>query len=67
MEQRLGSTLGTTQTNPEAETAGSALATLSRLCLEHYTIGQQEIVGLPRPDARQQQILDALNVKLVAP
>lgn len=67
MEQRLGSALGTTQTNPEAETADSALAALSRLCLEHYTIGQQQIVGLPRPDARQQQILDALNVKLVAP
>ncbi|MEA3413171.1 MAG: transposase, partial [Pseudomonadota bacterium] len=67
MEQRLGSAFGTTQTNPEAETADSALAALSRLCLEHYTIGQQEIVGLPRPDARQQQILDALNVKLVAP
>jgi transposase len=67
MEQRLGGALGTTQTNPEAETADSALAALSRLCLEHYTIGEQEIVGLPRPDARQQQILDALHVKLVAP
>jgi transposase len=67
IEQRLGSALGTTQTNPEAETADSALAALSRLCLEHYTVGQQQIVGLPRPDARQQQILDALNVKLVAP
>jgi len=67
MEQRLGSALGTTQTNPEAETADSALAAISRLCLEHYTIDQQEIVGLPRPDTRQQQILDALNVKLVAP
>jgi transposase len=67
MEQRLGSALGTTETHPEAETADSALSALSRLCLEHYTIGQQEIVGLPRPDARQQHILDALNVKLVAP
>jgi hypothetical protein len=35
--------------------------------LEHYTIGQQQIVGLPRPDTRQQQILDVLNVKLVVP
>jgi transposase len=67
LEQRLGSALGTTETNAEAETADSALAALSRLCLEHYTIGEQEIVGLPRPDARQKQILDALNVKLVAP
>lgn len=67
MEQRLGCAFGTTETNPKAETADSALAALSRLCLEHYTIGQQEIVGLPRPDPRQTQILDALNVKLLAP
>ncbi len=67
MEQRLGGALGTTETNPKAETADSALAALSRLCLEHYTIGQQEVVGLPRPDARQTQILDALNVTLIAP
>ncbi|MCP4826752.1 MAG: transposase, partial [Shimia sp.] len=67
MEQRLGGALGTTETNPKAETADSALAALSRLCLEHYTIGQQEIVGLSRPDARQTQILDALNVTLIAP
>jgi transposase len=67
MEQRLGSSLGTTETNPKAETTDSALAALSRLSLQHYTLGQQDIVGLPRPDTRQQQILDALNVKLVAP
>jgi hypothetical protein len=59
--------LGTTETNPKAETTDSALAALSRLSLQHYTLGQQDIVGLPRPDTRQQQILDALNVKLVAP
>jgi len=67
MEQRLGCAFGATETNPEAETADSALAALSRLCLEHYTIGEQQLTGLPRPDARQQQILDALHVKLVAP
>jgi len=67
MEQRLGCAFGTTETNPEAETADSALAALSRLCLEHYTIGEQQITGLPRPDSRQQHILDALHVKLVAP
>jgi transposase len=67
MEQRLGSVFGTTDTNPEAETADSALTALSRLCLQHYKIGEQDIVGLPRPDARQQHILDALKVKLVAP
>jgi transposase len=67
MDQRLGGVFGTTDTNPEAETADSALAALSRLSLQHYCIGEQDILGLPRPDARQQQILDALNVKLVAP
>jgi transposase len=67
MEQRLGSVFGTTETNPDAETVDSSLAALSRLSLEHYTIGQQQIVGLPRPDARQQQILDALSVTLTAP
>ena len=67
MEQRLASAFGTTETNPEAETADSALAALSRLSLQHYCIGEQDIIGLPRPDARQQRILDALNVKLVAP
>ena len=67
MEQRLGSAFGTTETNAEAETADSALSALSRLSLEHYTIAEQEIVGLPRPDARQRQILDALKVQLLAP
>jgi transposase len=67
MEQRLGSSLGTTETNPKAETTDSALAALSRLSLQHYTLGQQDIVGLPRPDARQRQILDALGVTLIAP
>ena len=67
MEQRLGEAFGTTDTNPEAETADSALAALARLSLQHYRIGEQDIIGLPRPDARQQCILDALNVKLVAP
>jgi transposase len=67
MEQRLRASFATTDTNAEAENADSALAALSRLCLQHYTIGEQEILGLPRPDARQQRILDALGVKLTAP
>jgi transposase len=67
MEQRLATVFGTTETHPESETADSALAALSRLSLQHYTIGDQDITGLPRPDARQQRILDALHVKLVAP
>ena len=67
MEQRLSASFATTDTNPEAENPESALAALSRLCLQHYTVGDQEIVGLPRADARQQQILDALGIKLTAP
>jgi len=67
MEQRLATVFGTTETHPESETADSALAALSRLSLQHYTIDDRDITGLPRPDARQQSILDALNVKLVAP
>ena len=67
MEQRLRAAFGTTQTNAEAENAESALAALSRLCLQHYPIGEQEIIGLHRPDARQKQILGALQVKLTAP
>jgi transposase len=67
MEQRLRSEFGTTETNPDAENADSALAALSRLCLQHYTVGGQDIIGLPRPDARQKRILDALRVKLLAP
>jgi transposase len=67
MEQRLRTRFDTTETNPEAENADSALAALSRLCLHHYQIADQPITGLPRPDHRQQQILDALQVRLTAP
>lgn len=67
MEQRLGASFATTDTNPEAENPESALAALSRLCLLHYTVGDQQILGLPRADARQQKILDALKIKLTAP
>jgi transposase len=67
MERRLTSAFGTTETNPEAENADSALAALTRLSLQQYTIGDQDIIGLPRPDARQKRILDALEVKLTAP
>jgi transposase len=67
MEQRLHSVFGTTNDHDQAETVDSALTALSRLCLQHYQIGEQQIVGLPRPDSRQQQILSALQVTLTAP
>ena len=73
MEQRLGGAFGTTETNPEAETADSALTALSRLSLEHYTLGEQKIIGLPRPGCTpeanpgrpQRQARRALAARLV--
>jgi transposase len=67
MEKRLQDVFGTTEDNPKAETLDSALMALSRLCLQHYTVGDQEIIGLPRPDPRQGKILSALKVRLTAP
>ena len=67
MQQRLRNFYGTTDENADAETAESALVALSRLCLQHYRVDDQEIIGLPRPDPRQQEILSALEVKLTAP
>jgi transposase len=67
IEQRLHQAFGTTDTNPRAETVDSAMGALSRLTLQHYSLGDQEVVGLPRPDERQQRILTALGVTLKAP
>ena len=66
-EQRLHAAFGTTDTNKEAETVDSTLCALSRLCLQHYQVGEQEIIGLPRPDSRQKSLLSALKVKLTPP
>jgi transposase len=67
MEKRLHAAFGTTDENAQAETLESALLALSRLCLQHYHLGDQQVIGLPRPDARQEHILAALGVKLTAP
>jgi transposase len=67
MEQRLQQVFGTSNDHPDAETLESALSALSRLCLYHYQVGDQQITGLPRPDSRQQKILSALQVKLKVP
>lgn len=67
MHQRLKDAFGTTEDNPQAETLDSALAALSRLCLHHYTVADQELVALPRPDERQENILAALKVNIKAP
>jgi transposase len=67
MEQRLKYAFGTTDTGEEAENIASALSALSRLSLQHYHLGSEVVLGLPRPDARQAQILSALDVQLTAP
>jgi len=67
MEQRLRTTFGTTETNPEAETLDSALECLSRVTLNHLPIEDQTVPVVPRPDARQQRILSALQVTLTPP
>jgi transposase len=65
MERRLTAAFGTTDSNPHAITLPDALASLSRLCLLHYPINADTTVTrLPKPDARQKEILTALGVAL---
>lgn len=65
MEQRLRAAFGTTDSNPHAITIPDALATLSRLALQLYQIDEKTTVTrLPRPDARQKEVLAALGVGL---
>lgn len=67
INHRLKDAFGTTDDNPHAETLDSALAALSRLCLHHYTIADQELVALPRPDSRQENLIAALKFNIKAP
>jgi transposase len=65
MERRLTARFGTTDADPHAVTLPDALAALSRLCLEHYALENgTTITRLPRPDSRQQSILEALHISL---
>jgi transposase len=65
MERRLQASFGTTDTNPHAITLPDAMAALSRLCLLEYYIDEQTTVTrLPKPDARQKEILQALAIVL---
>ena len=65
LEQRLQAAFGTTDGDPHTITLPDALASLSRLCLQHYEIDEQTMVTrLPRADADQKQILAALGVRL---
>jgi transposase len=65
MERRLRAAFGTTDSDRHAITLPDALASLSRLCLLHYPINADTAVTrLPRPDARQKEVLAALRVTL---
>jgi hypothetical protein len=61
MERRLRAAFGTTDTRADAITLPA------RLCLLHYPVDEKTMVTkLPQPDARQQEILQALGVTLPA-
>jgi hypothetical protein len=65
MERRLHAAFGTTDRNPHALTLADAMAALGRLCLLEYKVDDQTTVTrLPKPDARQKEILEALGVPL---
>jgi hypothetical protein len=65
MERRLQAAFGTTDANPHTLTVNDAMAALSRLCLLEYQIDDKtNVTRLPRPDARQEEILVALGVNL---
>jgi len=67
IERRLQAAFGTTDTRPDAITLPDALLALTRLCLLHYPVDKKTTVTkLPQPDARQQEILQALGVSLPA-
>ena len=62
-EQLLHKEFGTTDKDSHADTLKDALSALSRLSLNHYSIGGENIARLPQLDARQTRIADALGVK----
>jgi hypothetical protein len=63
----LRAAFGTTDTQADALTLPDALLSLTRLCLLHYPVDEKTMVTkLPQPDARQQEILQALGVTLPA-
>lgn len=67
IESRLYNAFQTTRESDDAVTVEDAMDALLRLCLNYYHLGDQTVIGLPRPDDYQQEILDALGVKIKAP
>ena len=51
-ERGLKDAFGTTEQSAEALTLDDALSALSRLCFQRQELGGQEVLHLPRPDAR---------------
>jgi len=65
LERRLQVAFGTTAADPHAVTLVDALAALNRLCLLQYQLdAKSTVTRLPKPDAHQQEILQALQVRL---
>jgi transposase len=65
LRQRLATVFGTTQDDPHGVTVQDALDALHRLCLLTYSLDDtHSITRLPRPDAQQTRILQALQVSL---
>jgi transposase len=67
MESRLRAVFGTTDSNRYAITLPDALAALNRLCFLNYAIDiKTTVTRLPKPDARQKEILAALAISMPA-
>lgn len=65
LQQRLAAACGTTQDEPHGGTVPDALAALNRLCVLTYPLDEtSSVTRLPRPDAQQTRILQALQVPL---
>ncbi len=62
MENGLKAAFGTTEQSKDALTIKDALNALARLCFERYEIGGREFLRLPRPDAKQLAIFEAVGV-----
>jgi hypothetical protein len=65
LQRRVAATYGTTKEDPHGVTLHDALDTLHRLCLLTYPLDDtHNITRLPRPDAQQTRLLQALQVPL---
>ncbi len=67
MESRLSAAFQTTRTSGDAITVDDAIAALSRISINYFSIAGQVVPGIPKCDKYQQSILAALKVKLAPP